>query len=78
MYIHKRNAVFQVEAEHDIDGAPVLCELTNEKTYWSSSEVTYRYSLKPGKYFLVPCTLHPGLERDFMIRIFTSTKIDCM
>ena len=42
----------------------------------NTREVTYRASLPPGKYVIVPCTFHPNEESQFVLRVFTEKQQD--
>uniref|UniRef100_A0A8C9R2W9 Calpain 9 n=1 Tax=Scleropages formosus TaxID=113540 RepID=A0A8C9R2W9_SCLFO len=46
------------------------------KTYINVREISQRFQLPPGNYLLVPTIFQPHREADFMLRIFTETKVD--
>lgn len=41
----------------------------------NATEVVTHDDLLPGYYLVIPCTWTPGIERKFLLRIFTDTKI---
>ncbi|KAM9359202.1 calpain-5-like [Symphorus nematophorus] len=45
--------------------------------YINSRSVFVRIDLKEGRYVIVPTTFDPGLEGDFLLRIFTDVPSDC-
>ncbi|XP_076847941.1 calpain-9 [Brachyhypopomus gauderio] len=45
------------------------------RTYINVREVSERFSLPPGNYLLVPTTFQPHREADFLVRIFSETKM---
>ncbi|XP_034024396.1 calpain-5-like [Thalassophryne amazonica] len=46
-------------------------------TYINSRSVFVRIDLKEGRYVIIPTTFDPGLEGDFLLRIFTDVPSDC-
>ncbi|KAK3108056.1 hypothetical protein FSP39_000341 [Pinctada imbricata] len=44
-------------------------------TYRSDMQVCYRFQVSPGEYCAVPSTIEGGIEKEFMIRVFTSGPI---
>ncbi|XP_026869541.2 calpain-9 [Electrophorus electricus] len=45
------------------------------RTYINLREVCERFSLPPGSYLLVPTTFQPHREADFILRIFSESKV---
>ncbi|XP_029027143.1 calpain-5-like isoform X2 [Betta splendens] len=45
--------------------------------YINSRSVFVRVDLKEGRYVVIPTTFDPGLEGDFLLRIFTDVSSDC-
>ncbi|KAM8854597.1 calpain-5-like [Synchiropus picturatus] len=45
--------------------------------YINSRSVFLRIDLKEGRYVIIPTTFEPGLEGDFLLRIFTDVPSDC-
>uniref|UniRef100_A0A672GUA9 Calpain-5-like n=1 Tax=Salarias fasciatus TaxID=181472 RepID=A0A672GUA9_SALFA len=45
--------------------------------YINSRSVFLRTDLKEGRYVIIPTTFDPGLEGDFLLRIFTDLPSDC-
>lgn len=45
--------------------------------YINSRSVFLRLDLKMGRYIIVPTTFDPGLEGEFLLRIFTDVPSDC-
>ncbi|CAN9493032.1 unnamed protein product [Ophioblennius macclurei] len=45
--------------------------------YINSRSVFLRTDLKEGRYIIIPTTFDPGLEGDFLLRIFTDVPSDC-
>ncbi|XP_070685758.1 calpain-5a [Pempheris klunzingeri] len=46
-------------------------------TYINSRSVFTRIDLPEGRYVIIPTTFDPGLEGDFLLRIFTDVPSDC-
>ncbi|KAI4899375.1 hypothetical protein NFI96_030260 [Prochilodus magdalenae] len=46
-------------------------------TYINSRSVFVRKDLKEGRYVIVPTTFDPGLQGDFLLRVFTDVPSDC-
>ena len=55
--------------------------VTQEKVggsiYINSRSVFLRIDLKEGRYVIIPTTFDPGLEGEFLLRIFTDVTSDC-
>lgn len=45
--------------------------------YINSRSVFVRIDLKEGRYVIIPTTFDPGLEGDFLLRVFTDMSSDC-
>lgn len=45
--------------------------------YINSRSVFLRIDLKEGRYVIIPTTFDPGLEGDFLLRVFTDVTSDC-
>lgn len=45
--------------------------------YINSRSVFLRTDLKEGRYVIIPTTFDPGLEGEFLLRIFTDVPSDC-
>lgn len=45
--------------------------------YINSRSVFKRIELKEGRYVIIPTTFDPGLEGDFLLRVFTDVLSDC-
>ena len=45
-------------------------------SYYVQREVCGRFKLSPGNYLIVPRTLEPGLQGDFMLRVFTEQTVN--
>lgn len=45
--------------------------------YINSRSVFVRVDLKEGRYVIIPTTFDPGLEGDFLLRVFTDMSSDC-
>lgn len=45
--------------------------------YINSRSVFLRIDLKEGRYVVIPTTFDPGLEGDFLLRVFTDVTSDC-
>nr|XP_023680698.1 calpain-9 [Paramormyrops kingsleyae] len=48
------------------------------KSYINVRELSQRFQLPAGNYLLVPTIFQPHLEADFLIRIFSETKVNCL
>lgn len=46
-------------------------------TYINSRSVFVRTDLPQGRYVIIPTTFDPGLEGEFLLRIFTDVPADC-
>ncbi|XP_071096682.1 calpain-2 catalytic subunit-like [Haliotis cracherodii] len=49
----------------------------NEETYAEYRETSGRFFLDPGEYLLVPSTHQPNKSRDYLLRIFSVSKMEC-
>ncbi|KAG2456570.1 CAN5 protein, partial [Polypterus senegalus] len=45
--------------------------------YINSRSVFFRKELKEGRYVIIPTTFDPGLQGDFLLRVFTDVPSDC-
>lgn len=45
--------------------------------YINSRSVFMRIGLKEGRYVVIPTTFDPGLDGDFLLRVFTDVSSDC-
>lgn len=52
-------------------------ETAGTVTYINSRSVFGRFSLKKGRYVVVPSTFDAGEQGDFMMRVFTETDSRC-
>lgn len=50
----------------------------NEETYAEYRETSGRFFLDPGQYILVPTTQLPNFQRDYLMRVFSVCKMECM
>nr|XP_034308923.1 calpain-8-like [Crassostrea gigas]XP_034308924.1 calpain-8-like [Crassostrea gigas]XP_034308925.1 calpain-8-like [Crassostrea gigas] len=41
-------------------------------TYSEHTQISFRFSLKPGKYVCIPSAMNEGQEREFMLRLFSA------
>lgn len=46
-------------------------------TYINSRSVFLRIELTQGRYVVIPTTFEPGLEGEFLLRIFSDVSADC-
>ncbi|KAK3097257.1 hypothetical protein FSP39_008136 [Pinctada imbricata] len=49
----------------------------NEETYAEYRETSGRFFLDPGQYILVPTTQMPKQSRDYLMRVFSVSKMEC-
>ena len=49
----------------------------NEETYAEYRETSGRFFLDPGQYILVPTTQLPNQSRDYLMRVFSVSKMEC-
>ncbi|XP_064648694.1 calpain-1 catalytic subunit-like [Lineus longissimus] len=65
---------------HEADGADkrsiVLKDLTEETNFYTANQWTYRYTIEPGRYLIMPMTFKPETECEFLVRLFASVQID--
>ena len=47
----------------------------DNNTYKSDMQVCYRFHVTPGEYCCVPSTIEEGVEKEFMLRVFTSGPV---
>ncbi|XP_060903155.1 calpain-5-like [Labrus mixtus] len=52
-------------------------EKVGGSTYINSRSVSVRIELKEGRYVIIPTTFDPGLEGEFLLRIFTDVRSNC-
>lgn len=50
----------------------------NEETYAEYRETSGRFFLDPGQYILVPTTQLPNFQRDYLMRVFSVCKMECI
>ncbi|XP_061173562.1 calpain-3-like [Saccostrea echinata] len=50
----------------------------NEETYARYRETSGRFFLDPGHYILVPTTQMPKFEREYLMRLFSVCKMECV
>ncbi|KAL4648407.1 calpain-9 [Arapaima gigas] len=48
------------------------------KTYINVREISQRFMLPPGNYLVIPTIFQPHREADFMLRVFSETKVDSL
>lgn len=48
------------------------------KSYINMREVCERFSLPPGNYLLIPTTFQPHTEADFLIRVYSESKVEAI
>ncbi|XP_046333014.2 calpain-2 catalytic subunit-like [Haliotis rufescens] len=47
------------------------CNTERKDYYYPARQYTFRYSLTPGRYIVLPSLVHPGVNREFLIRVFS-------
>ncbi|XP_051512469.1 calpain-5-like [Myxocyprinus asiaticus] len=55
----------------------VIQKTVGSSVYINSRSVFVRKDLKEGRYVIIPTTFDPGLQGDFLLRVFTDVLSDC-
>ncbi|XP_021367799.1 calpain-1 catalytic subunit-like [Mizuhopecten yessoensis] len=59
-------------------GVYVVDELgSNTNSYKQDQQASFRYLVTPGKYIVIPSAIEEGLEKEFMVRVFSSAPLHC-
>ncbi|XP_046583104.1 calpain-2 catalytic subunit-like [Haliotis rubra] len=72
---HMRVDLFKVikgsETESHIFIERMPCNTEMKEYYYPAHQYTFRFSLTPGRYVVLPSLVHPGINREFLIRVFS-------
>ncbi|XP_033762963.1 calpain-2 catalytic subunit-like isoform X2 [Pecten maximus] len=59
-------------------GIYVVDELgENTNSYKQDQQASFRYLVTPGRYIVLPSAIEDGLEKEFMVRVFSSGPLSC-
>ncbi|XP_069110491.1 calpain-2 catalytic subunit-like isoform X2 [Argopecten irradians] len=59
-------------------GLYVIDELgENTNSYKQDQQASFRYSVTPGQYIVIPSAIEEGLEKEFMVRVFSTAPLFC-
>lgn len=74
-HLYIRADVYEYELQSK--DSVVLHECTSNLTYFGGPSLSYRYSLKAGKYLVLPTAMNPGDEKEFCVRTFSAKELAC-
>ncbi|XP_060076489.1 calpain-5-like [Ylistrum balloti] len=75
---HRREDMAQIRCDvykvyGSNDGMYIIDELGKKtNSYKNSQQRSFRYLVQPGKYIVIPSTGNAGVEKEFLIRVYTS------